>query len=91
MKVFLRTVQGIAVLELGRLKIIFSWAWNSHDPITDYALRSEMLQWDKFAEAVSVAVFGQAYEQRTQLRFLVSAREWQDQATRMLELLNGLR
>lgn len=76
----------------------FSDGWNVYDPITDYAksvrgtpiFEPTLARWEKFAEAVAVAVFGQAYEKWSG-KFLLSDHEVRNQSGRVLELLNGWR
>ncbi len=64
----------------------FSAAWQPYASITQYGKSGP---WEKFAEAVTVAVFGQAYEALSgQFDPIV---DWRAQSKRILELLNGWR
>lgn len=48
-------------------------------------------RWEKFAEAVTVAVFGSDYQNYAQKAFIIPESAWRDQQSRMIELLNGWR
>ena len=74
-------------IEVGGRVQTFSAAWRPYASITQYGKSGP---WEKFAEAVAVAVFGRAYKAFSG-RFLLSDAEVRRQSGRVLELLNGWR
>jgi RHS repeat-associated protein len=85
-------------IEINGTAVWLSTGWGVYPAITDYGTQYNFITragsptsvWDKFAEAVTVAVFGQDYAKRSG-PFLVEVSRWQTQSTRMLELLKGWR